>query len=41
MIPDMRQYYSAVVRAMESSLPGPAILDIGAGTGFPDPVGHA
>src|SRR5512136_3395242 len=34
IIPEMRQYYSAAVWAMEAAEPKPAILDIGAGTGL-------
>lgn len=34
IIPQMREYYGAAVWAMESLVPEPAILDIGAGTGL-------
>jgi tRNA (cmo5U34)-methyltransferase len=34
VIPDLRQFYSAAVWAMESPAPQPAILDVGAGTGL-------
>lgn len=34
IIPDMRQYYSAAVWAMETTAEKPAILDVGAGTGL-------
>jgi tRNA (cmo5U34)-methyltransferase len=34
IIPEMRQYYSAAVWAMETSASEPAILDVGAGTGL-------
>jgi tRNA (cmo5U34)-methyltransferase len=34
VIPEFRQFYTAVVWAAESSVPEPEILDIGAGTGL-------
>jgi len=34
VIPELRQFYSTAVWAMESPAPGPAILDVGAGTGL-------
>lgn len=34
VIPDLQQFYTTAVRAAESSVPEPAILDIGAGTGL-------
>jgi tRNA (cmo5U34)-methyltransferase len=34
VIPDLRQFYTTAVWAAESSVPEPAILDIGAGTGL-------
>jgi tRNA (cmo5U34)-methyltransferase len=34
IIPEMRQYYGAAVWAMETGVPGPEILDVGAGTGL-------
>jgi len=34
VIPDLRQFYGTAVWAMESPKPGPAILDVGAGTGL-------
>ena len=34
IIPEMRQFYGAAVWAMETRAPGPAVLDIGAGTGL-------
>jgi tRNA (cmo5U34)-methyltransferase len=34
VIPDLQQFYTAAVWAAESSVPEPAILDIGAGTGL-------
>jgi tRNA (cmo5U34)-methyltransferase len=34
VIPDLQQFYSTAVWAAESSVPEPAILDIGAGTGL-------
>jgi tRNA (cmo5U34)-methyltransferase len=34
IIPELRQYYGAAVWSMETEVPKPAILDIGAGTGL-------
>ncbi|PKL65869.1 MAG: class I SAM-dependent methyltransferase [Methanomicrobiales archaeon HGW-Methanomicrobiales-3] len=34
IIPEMRQFYAAAVWAMESPVPQPEILDLGAGTGL-------
>src|SRR5512137_2572654 len=34
IIPEMRQYYGAAVWAMETGVPEPEILDVGAGTGL-------
>jgi tRNA (cmo5U34)-methyltransferase len=34
IIPEMRQYYGTAVWAMETAVPKPAILDVGAGTGL-------
>jgi tRNA (cmo5U34)-methyltransferase len=34
IIPEMRQYYGAAVWAMETIVPKPGILDVGAGTGL-------
>jgi len=34
IIPEMRQYYGAAVWAMETAIPQPEILDVGAGTGL-------
>ncbi len=34
VIPDMRQFYGALVWAAESPSASPAILDVGAGTGL-------
>jgi tRNA (cmo5U34)-methyltransferase len=34
VIPELRQYYGAAVWAMETPVPSPAVLDIGAGTGL-------
>jgi tRNA (cmo5U34)-methyltransferase len=34
IIPELRQFYGAAVWAMETRAPGPAVLDIGAGTGL-------
>jgi tRNA (cmo5U34)-methyltransferase len=34
IIPEMQQYYGAAVWAMETAVPKPAILDVGAGTGL-------
>jgi len=34
IIPQMRQFYGAAVWSMETRAPGPAVLDIGAGTGL-------
>jgi len=34
VIPDLQQFYTTAVRAAESSVPQPVILDVGAGTGL-------